>query len=163
MDNKELIIRNLETGSHTLFTPFVLSIANDWINKPLRYWYDILYCVQNNPISLYLYIPFSYKYLGINLIPTFMGLNTVNDEAKRYVEDSLKEELHWLGLYPSDIGMIKRENKSLFSDFVLTKKRLTDQGAIPVHILYLLENDKPPLQVNRDDLFSKLSFSIQGV
>lgn len=148
MNIKELIIHNSETGSTSMFNPFMFSNISSWKDKPLSFWEDILDEIRNKPLSLYLYLPFVYKFLGIDMIPKFLGYDDISESTSDYMRDSLDEKSHWLYFFPSDVGMINDTDKVIFEEFVVVKKKLVAQGAIPVNTIIL--SCDVPIKVNRD-------------
>ena len=151
MELKKLIIHNLKTGSNSMFIPFMLSTIEEWKEAPLSLWEAILDEIKDKPLSLYLYLPFTYKFLGIDLIIRFYNLKDISKDTLTYINDSLSDKNHWLYLFQSEINMIIRQNGSIFNDLILIKESLTNQGATPVHSLFI-SNDSP-IEIIRDTFF----------
>ena len=117
MELKKLFIHNLKTGSDSMFIPFMLSTIEEWKEAPLSLWEAILDEIKDKPLSLYLYLPFTYKFLGIDLIIRFYNLKDISKDTLTYINDSLSDKNHWLYLFQSEINMIIRQNGSIFNDF----------------------------------------------
>ena len=155
MSIRDFILRSSETGSAARFQPFMFSEINDWKNKDLQFWKGILAEIRNKPLSLYIYIPFTYKFLGINLLEQFFSYQDISEETLNYVKNSLDEKYRWLYLTKMELNIIKKVDINIFRTLIDVKKNLMLEGAIPVEELLLSEND--PVRINRDDYFHELS------
>jgi len=151
IDLKTRIIKGTATGSSSMFHPFIFNNFNEWKDKPLSFWLAILEEIKNKPLSLYLFLPFSYLYLGIDLINNYFSLKNISKESLEYVRDCLDEKYRWLYLYESDLRLITKINSSIFKEIIEVKTNLSKQGGKPVD--EILISHKVPLKVNRDHFF----------
>lgn len=161
MDLKTQIIENSGTGSSSMFHPFIFNTFDEWKDKPLSFWLDILEDIKNRPLCLYLFLPFAYIFLGINLVEEYFNLKNVSDESLEYVRNSLGEEYHWLFLRESDINMASKINHNILNEAITIKKKLSQQGGKPVDQIFL--SKRTPQKVDRDDfLLSQYLISKQS-
>lgn len=157
MSIRDFIIRSSGTGSSTRFQPHMFSNINDWKDKDLQFWEGILEEVRDRPLCLYIYIPFTYKFLGINLLDKFFQYQDISEETIHYVKDSLEEKYRWLYLSKMELDIIKKVDSNIFNTLIGIKKNLMLEGAHPVEELLLSEDI--PIKINRDIYFHELSIS----
>ncbi|MEL6560257.1 MAG: hypothetical protein AAFQ94_18860 [Bacteroidota bacterium] len=160
MSIRDFIIRSSETGSATRFQPHMFSNIKDWKDKDLQFWEGILEEIRDRPMCLYIYIPFTYKFLGINLLDQFFQYQDISQQTINYVKNSLEEKYRWLYLTKMEINIIKKEDFNIFNILIDIKNNLILQGATTVEELYLSEDN--PIKVKRDIYFHELSLSLSN-
>jgi len=150
MEEIENILFN-SSGS-LMFCSVMLSKISIWSNFPLQFWLACLEKIKNRPLSLYAYIPFTYKILGIDLIASFWNLNDLQFDTIEYMKDSLRDDHRLLYLSEIDLGVLKQFDSDIFLDLIKIKERLVKDGARSVDKIFIGIGHSP-IEVSRDDFF----------
>ena len=127
--------------------------GEEWKNYSLKDWQEILDQIKNYPLSLYVFIPFTYKFLGVNLIDDFFNLDGLSQEAESYIKDSIKGDFCFLCISAMDISIFKKGELTVM-ELLKLKGKLINEGGEPVlRIIYTGEQE--PILVNHPEILNQ--------
>lgn len=138
-----LIVKNLKEGidPHS-FNIFMFAKIDQWKDFQLNDWQDILAKIKNNKLGLYAYIPFMYKFIGIDFYTYFDTLTDVNQSVKEYILDA-KENNSFLSLYKGELKGDLPQYGIDFQDFKEVRDKLITQGGVKVEKIKYMGTDPP--------------------
>jgi hypothetical protein len=142
----DLVVDNLRSGSTIPFYQFMFRNISILENLSYSDWLSILDRVKNSSLSLYSFLPFAYKFVGVNLIDRFLSFNDILPETKSYIIDSLDEKYDFLSLSSMDVSIL-RNYDGLIVKLVNLKIRLIGEGAVSVDKVVYTGGDGPPVLI----------------
>lgn len=121
---------SLAGGNIYRFQKYMLKSISNWEDYDYNDWLYYLELIKNKPLKLYIFFPFIYKILGIQIIHEYKKLNEVNESSRKYVDFGINENrLHINNLTENDLKLYQKE-KIAMNKALEIRNRLISQGAI---------------------------------
>jgi hypothetical protein len=127
------ITRLLKEGiDHYNFRLSAIKNIQLWESVPLKDVHVIIDEINDSGLALYTFLPFCYKFLGIDMFEYYLKIYNTNCDTKRkYIIEGFKD-------YPIEVDYSLSEFISDFNNFKNIGRNLIRQGATPVPKLKIL-------------------------
>jgi hypothetical protein len=123
----DFAIDNLAGGTPISFYQFMFRNINYVEQMDLDGWLLILEQIKNRPLALYSFLPFTYKFVGINLIDQFLSFKDIAPDTMHYIKDSLDGDYRFLCLSSMDVSLLKGF-EGVIDKLLNLKSKLISQG-----------------------------------
>jgi len=157
-DKSEILAIIEHNGGSSRFSKAMLSLYQEWNDFPYTFWIEAIELIKNNPLDLYSYIPFTYRMLGIDLLPQFYLFDDINESTRTYIDDAISDNHGLTHIFRSDLSTIEKFGGEMFLNLIGISNKLEKEGAIKVEKLKYYLDGKIYL-LKRQELFHECSKS----